>query len=557
MRNHFPNNSVITLDCTLRDGGYYNSWDFDKETVSKYLRSIGSAGIDVIEIGFRMPPKGKFFGAFAYSTDYCLRKLPLPESCLFAVMTNAKDFISYDGGIKQAVNDLFDKAENSPLSIVRICSYFEGVKASRAITEELKSLGYNVCFNLMQVTEKTSDELSSVVREMISWGTVDALYFADSLGAMNSADVQKMVKIIQDDWKSAIGIHAHDNKGQALSNTMAALDCGVQWLDGTVLGMGRGAGNTPIEYLLLKLKEKGCDNYDPESIFIIAMENFKELQAEYGWGSNILYYLSANYGIHPTYVQEMISALRYDSHQILEALKTLKKWGANAYSQDHLRDAMLGGGSFTEGTWSAEDWVKGRDVLVIGAGLSAKAHTSALLDFIDVLKPYVISLNSEPSIPSEKIDTYAVCHYTRLMTELDRYTDFTCPILMPHGILPEAVKKRTSDISILDYGIQVKSHIFEMENESCTIPGFLVAPYVFAAATIGGARRIYLAGFDGYEPGDPRQEEMAEVLSLYKASKGAVELIAITPSTYDIEHSSVYSLRMPWNESTNCYSCTL
>jgi 4-hydroxy 2-oxovalerate aldolase len=545
MKNHFSNNSLVTLDCTLRDGGYYNSWDFDEKIVSRYLQSIGTAGVDVIEIGFRLPPKGKFLGAFAYSTDHCLRKLTLPESSLLAVMTNAKDFISYDGGVKQAVKDMFDKAENSPLSIVRICSHFEGVKDSKAITEELKALGYQVCFNLMQVTEKTPDELAHVTKEIASWGTVDVFYFADSLGAMNTADVQKTVETIQKEWKSAIGIHAHDNKGQALSNTTAAIDCGVQWLDGTVLGMGRGAGNTPIEYLLLKLKEKGYDKYDPESVFIIAMEDFKKLQTEYGWGSNLLYYLSASYGIHPTYVQEMISALHYDSHQILEALKTLKKWGANAYSQDHLREAMLGGVSFTEGTWSAKDWVKGRDVLIIGAGPNARAHSSALVDFIDVCKPYVISLNSEPNIPSEKIDTYAVCHYTRLMTELDRYTDFACPVLMPHGILSETIKKKISGLSILDYGIHVKSHTFEMKKKSCTIPGFLVAPYVFAAATVGGAKRIFLAGFDGYGPGDPRQEEMAEVIGLYKANKKAAELIALTPSTYDIEHSSVYSLRMP------------
>ena len=545
MEKQTSNSSLVTLDCTLRDGGYYNSWDFDEKTVARYLHSIDSAGVDVIEIGFRMPPKDKFLGAFAYSTDHCLRKLPLPKFCRLAVMVNAKDIICHDGGTKQAVNNLFDKAANSPLNIVRICSYLDGVSESKAITEELKSLGYDVCFNLMQVTEKTSDELASVVREMAGWGTVDVLYFADSLGAMNIADVQKLVKIIRTDWKSAIGMHAHDNKGQALSNTMAALDCGVQWLDGTVLGMGRGAGNAPIEYLLFKLKEKGYDKYDPESVFIVVMEHFKKLQTKYGWGSNLLYYLSASYGIHPTYVQQMINALHYDSHQILEALKTLKKWGANAYSHDNLREAMLGGVSFAEGTWSAKNWVRDRDVLVVGAGPNAKTHTSALVDFIDIFKPYVISLNSEPSIPPEKIDAYAVCHYTRLMTELDRYCNFASPVLMPHGILPESVKEKALGIPILDYGVQVKSHTFEITENSCTIPGFLVAPYVFAAATVGRATRIFLAGFDGYEPGNPGQNEMAEVISLYKANKNAVELIAITPSTYDIKHSSVYSLRKP------------
>lgn len=543
MKNGILDNSLITLDCTLRDGGYYNSWDFDPKIVSRYLQSIGSAGIDVIEIGFRLPPQNKFLGAFAYSTDHFLRKLSLPESSLIAVMVNAKDFITYDGGPAHAVRELFDRKQNSPLSVVRICSYLDGVSQARPIAEELKKLGYDVCFNLMQVSEKSAKELAGAAREISAWEAVDVLYFADSLGAMDTNDIADMIEVITCEWKGAIGIHAHNNKGQALTNTLAAANCGAKWIDGTVLGMGRGAGNTRIEYLLLGLKEKGYKQYDPESVFTIVMEDFSDLQRQYGWGNNLLYYLSASYGIHPTYVQEMIGSLHYDTYQILEALKTLKKWGANAYSQDHLREAMLGEINSTQGRWSAKGWLKNRDVLVIGAGPNAKAHTSALVDFIDRFNPYVICLNSEPSVPPEKVDTYAVCHYTRLMTELNRYTDFACPILVPYGILPDTIKKKISGLSILDYGIQVKSHTFEMKNKTCTIPGFLVAPYVFAAATVGGARRIFLAGFDGYGPGDPRQGEMLEVINLYKSSREAVKLIAITPSTYNIEHSSVYSLK--------------
>ena len=540
MKEVFSKKSNMLLDCTLRDGGYYNSWDFDAKVVSRYLQSVQAAGIDVIEIGFRLPPQNKFLGAFAYSTDRFLSKLPLSEDCLIAVMTNAKDFIGYGGGPPRAVADMFDERTNSPLDIVRICSYFDAVPDAKPIPQLLKELGYKVCFNLMQVGGKTPCQIKKVVSEIQKWQTVDVLYFADSLGSMDVNDIKMVIDIIKDNWNGLIGIHAHDNKGRALANTISAIENDCNWVDGTILGMGRGAGNTRTEHLLLELKQKGYDKYDPESVFTIVMEDFNSLRQKFGWGHNLLYYLSASYGIHPTYVQEMISALRYDSYQILEALKTLRRWEASAYSQDHLREAMIGRIKVVDGKWSAADWVTDRDVLVIGPGPGARKHLSAITDYIEQYKPFVICLNSNTVVPNNLIDTYAVCHHTRLLTELNRYTSFDRPILMPFGILPESIQKKISDLSVLDYGVHVESGKFEMRNTNCTIPGLLVAPYVFAAATVGGANRILLAGFDGYGPADPRQEEMVEVINCYRKLPQSLPLVAITPSTYGVEQSSVY-----------------
>jgi len=158
MKNHLSK-PVTLLDCTFRDGGYYNSWDFDPKIVSRYLQSIEMAGVDAIEIGFRFPPKKKFLGAFAYSTDHFLRKLALPKNCLVAVMVNAKDFLSYDGGPVVAVKDLFTNEADSPLNMVRIASHLDGLSEAQPIAEELKRLGYTLAVNLMQIASKTSDEI--------------------------------------------------------------------------------------------------------------------------------------------------------------------------------------------------------------------------------------------------------------------------------------------------------------------------------------------------------------------------------------------------------------
>ena len=455
-------------------------------------------------------------------------------------MINAKDFTSGPAKPKQAVDELFQKKEDSLVDLVRICSYLDGIASARPVAERLKELGYKACFNLMQLAGKSAKDVSAVVKEISRWNTVDVLYFADSLGSMNTKDVKQTIEMIRQDWDGLLGIHAHDNKGQALTNTLAAIEAGVNWVDGTVLGMGRGAGNTATEHLLVELKEQSGDKYEPEAVFTIVMEDFNKLRKQYGWGYNLLYYLSASYGIHPTYVQEMIGSLHYDTYQMLTGLKTLRNWGANAYSQDRMREAMIGQVQAVDGKWSAKNWVTERDVLVVGPGPGTKKHLSALIDYIDRYNPFVICLNSDTDVPNDRIDTYAVCHHTRLLTELDRYMKFGKPILMPYGILPEIIQKKISNLTVLDYGVHIEAGKFEIQNNNCIVPGLLVAPYAFAAATMGGAARILLAGFDGYGPGDPRQEEMVEVINCYRTLPKPVPLIAITPSTYGIEQSSVY-----------------
>ncbi|HAL45838.1 MAG TPA: pyruvate carboxyltransferase, partial [Phycisphaerales bacterium] len=176
-------NSLILLDCTLRDGGYYNSWDFDKEIVNRYLHSIATAGINVIEIGFRNPAKNKFLGAFAYCRDYFLQQLPLPEQCKIAVMIDAKDFSGDTKTIITKVDELFSKKTQSPVDIVRICSQLEGIKTAETLAKRLNELGYQICVNLMQIAGKNSEQISNAIKEINKWNAVDILYFADSLGS--------------------------------------------------------------------------------------------------------------------------------------------------------------------------------------------------------------------------------------------------------------------------------------------------------------------------------------------------------------------------------------
>ena len=91
MKNNEKKSSTIILDCTLRDGGYYNNWEFESDVVERYLRSMQAAYVDVIEIGFKSLPKPSFMGPYAYCTDEFLIKLDLPSYPTIGVMINCND----------------------------------------------------------------------------------------------------------------------------------------------------------------------------------------------------------------------------------------------------------------------------------------------------------------------------------------------------------------------------------------------------------------------------------------------------------------------------------
>jgi 3-deoxy-manno-octulosonate cytidylyltransferase (CMP-KDO synthetase) len=326
------------LDCTFRDGGYYTKWNFDDIIVKNYLKAIDQSNIDAIEIGFRHTPKKEELGMFAYSTDEFLSSLDLP-SCKIAVMVNASDFISYDNGPAKCVNDLFVSKEDSPVDLVRIAARIDKVNASQSIAEELKKKGYMTTINIMQIAHKKEEDILRAVESIKKWGTIDILYYADSFGSMDKQEVDRVSQIIKQVWEGETGFHAHNNKGNGLSNAHFAIENGTNWIDGTVAGMGRGAGNAQMDQLLIDIGGK----YKSEPLCLFHVNDFAKLHDQYGWGPNIYYHLSATNEIHPTYVQKLLESNMYDKDRIISGIHNIKKSNkSNSFDKDVLSISMIG-----------------------------------------------------------------------------------------------------------------------------------------------------------------------------------------------------------------------
>jgi len=533
-----------TLDCTLRDGGYYLNWDFDENLVKKYISSVTAAKIDIIEIGFRFLSEDKFMGAFAFSTDNYLDTLNLPKSLQIAVMINASELIQYKEGIIGAVNYLFDQKDSSPVEIVRIATKASDIDECAEIAQLLNHLGYRVFINIMQIDSLEKNEISKLSKKIASWQTIEVLYFADSFGNMNPQSVEEVMKAIKMGWDGPIGIHTHDNKDLALSNSMAAADFGANFIDSTISGMGRGAGNAKTEYLLIELVKNNYGKYLYDALFPIALEEFGILHKKYKWGSSVYYYLSASYGIHPTYVQEMLSDERYGIDNILSALSFLKSTAAPSFSIEKMNRAASGIAGSEKGAWSSSKWLKGKTVLILGSGPGTKKYIEPIQNFIKKHKPIVLCLNINEEVPIDIVDAYVACHETRILIESDKYEELKKPIIMPLLRVSESINKKLQKVEVLDFGLRIQEGVFSLADNGCILNSPLALAYAISIATSSGSDKVYLAGFDGYESSDPRQLEIVKMLNQYKENSDALQLIAITPSTYILDKISLFSKKL-------------
>lgn len=529
--------NVTVLDCTLRDGGYYNDWDFTPALVANYLNAVGKAGVDVIELGLRMPPRDEFLGPFAYTTDKFLKTLNLPDHSAVAVMINAKDYTQLGPNLETNVKKYFTPKSESPVQWVRIAIHFEELGQTKTIAATLKQLGYKVGLNLMQAGTKTDAEIEAAGKEVASWDLVDVLYFADSLGNMNSGDVERVIVQLRKNWRGDLGIHTHNNMGFALPNTMHAIDKSTTWVDATILGMGRGAGNAKMEHLLIELAKIYPKKYHPASLFPIVLDDFKQLQRQYEWGENLPYYLAAAHKIHPTYIQEVLGNPNFKTHHVISALSALTEEDSKSYSASRLQKAVSPRSSDLEGSWSPKALVGAENVLILANGPKLPLYRTALIDMIKNNKLFVLSLNINNTLSPEFIDAYVACNQMRFYLEASRYKELNKPVIMPLKAAPDVAKQQIGNIEVWDYGMETKANTFEAHNKKCVLNNALALPYALSICEVAGAKNIFLAGFDGVD--NKAQEN--EVEQIFEHFSTKFNLRAITPTTYHIKKGSVFA----------------
>lgn len=533
------------LDCTLRDGGYYNHWCYTRELVVAYLRAVEDAGVDIVEIGFRNFPQEAFFGPYAYSSDAFLRTLPLPSRAELAVMVDAKTLLRGATDAVAAVDALFAPRADSPVAWVRVAAHFEEIPRCAAAVARLRELGYRVGLNLMQAAGKPTGEISALAATVQSWGTVEVLYFADSLGSMDAAEVRRVHSALASGWSGPVGIHAHNNKSLAVQNTLVALEAGARYADATVLGMGRGAGNAELEILLCELDARGVRGAQLDTLAALCEEYFRPLRERYRWGASFFFHYSALHDIHPMFAQTLIADRRYSAEEKFAALQALADRESTSFSRLEIERSL---NSFADDrpldphAAPADLGVfGGREVLLVGAGPSVRQYASDIEMFIREHRPLVLSLNHQAAIAEHLVDGIICVDRYRLISECGYLAGCGKPVYSSRRFQDEVTRERLARADLREYDCRLEHGRFEALPNGCVIPVPLAFGYALALCQAGSARHVFLVGFDGFDADDSRQGEMLALLRAVEPAFRAIGMTALTPTSYPVTQGSVYA----------------
>ena len=283
---------IKVLDCTIRDGGLVNAHDFDIDFVRRVYRGVSAAGVDYFEIGYKNSPEffpGAKFGPWKCCTDADIRL------ATEGVENGAKVSVMVDVG---RVNmDTIRPAAQSPYHMVRVASYVKGIDKAIAMENQFHELGYETTINIMAISRDAGPELDEAMDQCERESRAQAIYLVDSFGSLYQEDIERLV-LRSRKWITTkeLGFHGHNNQQLAFSNTIESIMLGVNYLDATVYGMGRAAGNCTLELLLGFLKNP---KYDMRPILDLISNDFIPLRERHEWGYIIPHMIAGQLGLHP------------------------------------------------------------------------------------------------------------------------------------------------------------------------------------------------------------------------------------------------------------------
>lgn len=295
---------IRVVDATIRDGGLCNNFWFDDKFVKDLFNANVKAGVDYMEFGYKASKEifdEKDFGKWKFCNDADIRKIVGDNK------TKLKIAVMADVGRTDFEKDIIPK-KDSPIDLIRIATYINTIPAAVEMIEDCAKKGYETSINIMAVSKANTEDIRTAL-EILGQSSVNTFYIVDSYGALYPEQARRLADIyceIADKYKKNVGIHAHNNQQLAFANTIEAMTHCVSYLDATVDGMGRGAGNCSLELLLGFLKNP---KYKVEPILKIIEEHTQKMKDDgVMWGYDIPYMLTGQYNTHPrpaiSYVKE-------------------------------------------------------------------------------------------------------------------------------------------------------------------------------------------------------------------------------------------------------------
>ncbi len=296
-----------TVDCTIRDGGLMNKSQFSLKSVRAVFKAVCDAGVDYVELGYRNSDKyfsREKYGAWRFCDEKDLRAavegIDQGETKIAVMMDAHKSF----------ADDILPK-EQSVVDLIRVATYVKDVDKAIYIANAAMEMGYEAAVNIMSVSIEGGKFLDEALHQIEEETKVKVVYIVDSFGALYSEEVDFFLDKFQSIIKTKeVGVHFHNNQQLAFANTIQGIIRNANYVDGTLLGLGRGAGNCPLELLMSFLKNPKFKIFP---LIEVIQNEIRPLQKTLAWGYHIPYMLTGVLNRHPLPAMEWLEKEEPDS----------------------------------------------------------------------------------------------------------------------------------------------------------------------------------------------------------------------------------------------------
>lgn len=475
------------LDCTLRDGGYVNDWEFGHDKIKEIFQRLVSSGVEYIELGFLDERRPFDINRTIMPNTESANKILAGVDKGNAVVLGMIDFGTC--GIEN-----LQPVEDTVIDGIRVIFKEHLMYEALNFCKQVKELGYKVFAQMVSVTTYTDEKLKEYA-ELTNTVMPYATSMVDTYGLLDDKHLLHIYSVLDKYLNPQIkeGYHAHNNFQLGYANSRAFLDCGTDrdiLVDGTIYGMGKSAGNAPIELLMKYMNENYDKKYDISQVLEAIDNAVMDIYQKQYWGYNMFFYIASSTECHPNYVSYLMNKKTLSVSQILEILSKIVIDKKLMYDAKYIEDLYINYQSIICDDKEAYNRIKeeigNRKVLLIGPGKNIKKQYYDVVKFIEKNNPIIIAVNYASSdIKVDYIFLTKSKRYTQLLNDMDHSINKDVKIIATSNVTKTAGKFPY----VLNYGALIDANTDVIDNSLVML---------LKALKQIDIQDISLAGFDGY-----------------------------------------------------------
>lgn len=385
------------LDCTLRDGGFVNDWEFGHDNIVSIFERLAGAGMDIIEIGFLDERR-----------EFDMNRTIMPDGqaveTIFSGLSKRESMVvgMIDYGTLD-INKLLPASE-SIMDGIRVIFKKKDQDKALEYCKQVMDKGYIMFVQPVSVTGY-SDEEMLVLIEKVNKLNPYAMAIVDTYGLLHKGNLLHYFNLLNSHLNKEIGIgyHSHNNFQLGYANFIELMELDLDrtlTIDGSAFGMGKGAGNTAIELLVMYANDNLGGTYDMNQILEIIDQHISPKFRDIPWGYSLQYFIAALNDCHPSYVTHLTQKRTLSVKSINQILGMLKPEVKLAYHKDVIEELYLDFQRREIDDEAAMNDLRGRllerNILLIGPGKSVQKQEKQILEYIRENNPITISINFAP-----------------------------------------------------------------------------------------------------------------------------------------------------------------